>query len=922
MGGSLGDDVPTWAEAAFIARCARRYADQFVEDEAEPSAARMAVLEAVVLAEDRAARGGAPLTVDSDVSVLGRKFVDHHDIRSIYEALNSYAAAARNTDGEVDSPETARIVTTISLAALALAASFRQVVPEAKKPTVEDAIELALSGEDAPSRDVARDVKTFEESSRGSSSDNHTGVASEVFGPLWPYGRPPTWPTPRLTFRPRARIIRTIGDRLISGPEAAVIELVKNSYDADASTVRITFFPPLWSGQGQILFEDDGHGMRLVDIQEKWMEPATSDKKSRRESPRGRRLLGSKGIGRFAAARLGSSLELVSTAAIDEAGTVFEKTRIEEIDWNLFEQTRYLQDVSFAVQSEITEGPQGTSLRIYRLRDDWTESAIKRLHSELRRLVSPSEESKVADFKIVLDVSRCTHENAGFDGATLLADSAGGADANLKSSYEVKPFPILEACDYAVDGVFDENGTFAGTMTVRVAGDEPRPISMEVPLEDGEEPCGIVLVKLSIFDRETSAIRSTAEKAGFGHLGVREARKLLDSVSGIAIYREGFRVRPYGDAENDWLTLDAKRVQNPSLKIGRNQVAGVVVIDDEEGSSLTERSSREGLEENGSFRRLQSLMLRLLSEVVEPRRRAYRISVGLETKKQAGFRDVLQRAELDWAKPLLEKLPESDRASAQKLISRESERLTVYLKELEERQAQLEAQVTMGLIVGEVMHQGNTPLAFIETEVKRLNKWWPTILDDTAEAREDRAEVPRMLNGMNGSAQSLRTLFNALSPLSGARRGDPRTYSIGKVVDDTVYLFRSKAEAAGLKFIISPEVSSATAKGYPQDLATALTNLIDNAIYWLQHRGVGEPKIEISAADQEGAKVSLFVRDNGHGVPDEFRDQLFDVGFSLRPSGTGLGLSIAREAVFRSGGDLLLAESDIGAKFAITLPRN
>ena len=560
-------------------------------------------------------------------------------------------------------PPTRRILTAICLASSALAAAFPEEVGESAPRDHKKAIDWAVFGEPELRSCIDADLAHVEKLSLQEGWENETGVPPNAFGPLWPQGRPSTWPAPRLTFRPRARIIRTIGDRLISGPEAAVIELVKNSYDADATKVRITFFPPLRAGQGEILFEDDGHGMSLSDIQEKWMEPATSDKKERRESPNGRKLLGSKGIGRFAAARLGGYLELISTAQAQspQAPGLYEKTRIAELDWNVFDQARYLDDVSFSVETAVTQGPTATILRIFSLRDDWTEEAITRLHHELRRLVSPSENKEGEPFKIVLDLSRCSKENSGFDGSSFV-NTSGGEEQGGKVSdepYEVRPFPVLEACDYAVDGIFDENGTFEGTMTIRRAGKEPEPIRLTVPLKESEDPCGIALVRLNIFDREATSIRSTAEKAGFGHLGVREARKLLDSIAGVAIYREGFRVRPYGDAENDWLTLDAKRVQNPSLKIGRNQVAGTVVVDDEDASQLMERSSREGLEENGSFRRLQSLILTLLAEVIEPQRRKFRIAAGLDARKQSGFREVLNQAELSWAKKLFEKLPEA-----------------------------------------------------------------------------------------------------------------------------------------------------------------------------------------------------------------------------------------------------------------------
>ena len=352
---------------------------------------------------------------------------------------------------------------------------------------------------------------------------------------------------------------------------------------------------------------------------------------------------------------------------------------------------------------------------------------------------------------------------------------------------------------------------------------------------------------ISIFSTaKLQRIRSnTAEKAGFGTIGVREARKLLDSISGVAIYREGFRVRPYGDSENDWLTLDAKRVQNPTMKIGRNQIAGIVSVDDEESSHLIERSSREGLEENGSFRRLQSLIATLLAEIVEPRRRQFRINAGLDAREESGFREVYRKVQMGWSKLLLAKIPEPDREEAEALVARESDRLTAYLKRLEERQAQLEAQVTLGLIIGEVMHQGNTPLAFLETETARLERWWPHLLDSTTEAEEDRAEIPRLLNGMGASSEKLRILFNALSPLSGARRGEPKPYDAATVVEQTHYLFKTRMEK--LEYLLRADVPDNSGRkifGYPDDLATAVTNLIDNSIYWLEHHNVAKPQIQ------------------------------------------------------------------------------
>ena len=757
---------------------------------------------------------------------------------------------------------------------------------------------------------------------KSDSSNNHKKILSDetLYGAGLPLAQPRSaaiTDSSTLKFRPRARIIRTIGDRLISGPDAAVIELVKNSYDADASSVYIAFLPRTAERSAQIAFEDDGHGMSFYDIENKWMEPATSDKRERNTSPNGRKLLGSKGIGRFAAARLGGKLDLYTCKLEPSGAGLFESTSILDIDWAIFDEVEYLDEISFNAQRSLGNGPAGTKLTITELRDDWTESSLRKLYQELRRLVSPLEGTENL-FRISLDLSHCAIDSCGFDGRSFLGPTEKKSSQGV---YEIKAFPILDACDYLVDGIFDEDGNFEGTFTNRREGSECEPLRVHVPLREDEIPCGIALIKLSIFDREASSIRSTAEKAGFGHLGVREARKLLDGIAGIAIYRDGFRIRPYGDAENDWLTLDAKRVQNPSQRIGRNQVAGLIAIESETQSNLIERSSREGLEENGSYRRLQALILALLAEEVEPRRRKYRIESGIEQRRQSGFGEALSTATLDWTQSIVERLAPQDREKAQKLIESESTKLTGYLRDLSDRQAQLEAQATLGLIIGEVMHQGNTPLTFIENEVCRLINWWPTLFNDSKTSEEDRDETPIILKGMDASAASLRELFNALNPLAGAKRGEPIAFSLSKVVQDTIFLFRSRAEDAGISFSVDEKVHSLHAEGYPEDLATALANLFDNAIFWIVSSKVEMGHISVDVPNHYKQNfVSITVSDNGPGVSSKFSDSIFAVGFSTKPNGTGLGLSIAREAIYRSGGDLQSFPQNIGTCFLLTLP--
>ena len=722
----------------------------------------------------------------------------------------------------------------------------------------------------------------------------------------------------KLTFNPRARLIRTIGDRLISGPETAVIELIKNSHDADSSFVRVVIKPPLLEEKGIIIVEDDGHGMTLDDIEARWMEPATTDKIERGQSPEGRTLLGSKGIGRFASARLGRYLHLESTALLNNSSSQFQTTRIPYIDWNVFDSVKYLSDVAFDFELPKPSCATGTRLTISGFREEWTQVRLKALHTEMRRLISPLEEADRADFKIYLDLSNCTKMNTGFDGSEIvngpLADQS-----KLKDPHRIEPFPLLISCDYEVSGMFTPDGDFSGELTIHRGELEPENIKLSVPLVEAEQACGLVLVQLFIFDRESVAIQRTMSKAGMGQMNAAKAREILDQISGIAIYRDKFRIRPYGDSDHDWLTLDKRRVQNPSMRIGHNQVSGILVIDDEQDSGLTEKSSREGLEENGSFRRLRRLVEEILTQKVEPIRRSFRESTGIGKKESDLFRKAHFSAEMKWAQSLTSFLPQDRREKALEAVTQESRRLQGYLNELEEKQTILETKVTLGLILGEVMHEGRASVAFLYDETARLSSWWGTLFENNLQSEKNRQESYRILRGMRVSAEKLRDLFRALAPLAGGKRGKPLYYNPNDVITSILLLFDSRVKVGSVRTSHKADVDVRDILGYRTDLSTAIANIVDNALFWLDHHRTATPKISFWLSN-DGKGCTVDISDNGRGVPEEFKDMIFDVGFSLKSSGTGLGLSIGQEAVSRSNGTIALIDSDLGATFRIWIP--
>ncbi|WP_294614052.1 ATP-binding protein, partial [uncultured Roseovarius sp.] len=483
----------------------------------------------------------------------------------------------------------------------------------------------------------------------------------------------------KLRFNPKARIIRTIGDQLISGPEAAVIELVKNAYDADANFVEIKFTPPLVAGRGRISITDDGHGMSLDDIRLKWMEPATASKVKDRQSPSKRRkMMGSKGIGRFAAAKLGGKMALTSTVRSSEESTA---VLIPELDWSIFSDDVYLADIAIDYLVQAVDEPTGTTIEIIELHENWTKERISKLYAELRRLLSPFSASheKSDDFSVFLDLSECDRNSTGFDPEEIL-DGSEAAQAHVSyrgGGRRVHPFPLLSACDYELSGTFAPDGSFEGSFTVHRAGRGVEPIKIPgAGIKQHESP-GKVDVQLYLFDREADALKHNMRAAGLGEMSATEARRLLDSISGVAIYREGFRVRPYGDPENDWLALDTRRVQDPSLRIGHNQVAGYLKIEGEQDSHLLERSSREGFEDNAAFQNLAKLVKRLLAEVVEPKRFDFREKAGIARSRSTSFDELKELSELKRVRKFLNLLQPKEREEAERIIDKESQRLSL-----------------------------------------------------------------------------------------------------------------------------------------------------------------------------------------------------------------------------------------------------
>ncbi|EKO3385483.1 sensor histidine kinase [Vibrio fluvialis] len=730
--------------------------------------------------------------------------------------------------------------------------------------------------------------------------------------------------------KPRARLIRTIGDKLISGPEAAIIELVKNSYDADSPSVEIVISPPTSTNSGKITILDFGHGMTYDNILNDWLEPATDIKSKVTKSKSGKRtVLGAKGVGRFASASLGRNISLVSVAKIDD---VYQTSSLI-LDWSIFESNKYLADIDIDIKKHESQTPThtGVFIEITNLSTIWDEKKVRKLVRELRRLSTPKTE-KDAPFDIYLDLKHFQKSNPepyNFNGQQLLFETNRLAEIieNVEngSKYEtsktlITPYKISKESDYYLKGAFDSKGNFSGTFTI-VRGDNiPQSLKLPAPpIDIGELSCGEVNVELRLYDLEKDSVEKLFERMGlnFSDFGLRNARAMIAENTGIGIYRTGFRIRPYGEPDNDWLRLENRRVQNPSKRIGHGQISGTISVSSETQSNLVERSSREGLETNSAYDRLVQLITNLLVKV-EQKRFDFRAKAGISRQPAKRIDKARELSSLESLTKAVGNLSEEDQKPLLLKIEKESQALTKALDEIEAYQRLLESRAALGMVVAQVIHDGRTYLDPISSSAKSIIKNAPLVLENSKKGELIRQYYPTYGKAILDGSKGLASLFKSLDPISGRRRGRPVEFSAMDNINNTLNLLDELLIDHAINVQVDID-ENLKLYGFSGDLQSALMNILHNAIHWLATTENNNKIIKIHSK-VDGSLSKIYVSNNGPIIDEQDREAIFEAGFSLKSEGHGLGLSIAKEACKNSNGDLHLDFDSTDTCFVISYP--
>jgi signal transduction histidine kinase len=671
-------------------------------------------------------------------------------------------------------------------------------------------------------------------------------------------------------FRPRARLLKLIGAELISDEVVAVTELVKNAHDADASGVSIEF-RGVASSDGCITIRDDGHGMDLDSLLGHWMEPAGTSKSRNgvRLTKRGRRVLGEKGVGRFAADKLARVLELVSRRSGDahEMRAVF--------DWDDFDtDTRMLSDIKNRWEiRRATELPhQGTVLRMTGPRTVWNERMFRRLCTRLARLRSPF--TRLDSFAIRME-----------------SDEFPQYSGELRSD-------ILQRAPYRIDAVFDGKETIEFTLN-----DSCR--SIKHPWNGhGDLRCGPVQVRLFAFDLETESV---------ARIGPRmEVRAWLKEWSGISVYRDAFRVWPYGEPHDDWLRLDQRRVNNPVVRLSNNQVVGFVEITNDGNPELIDQTNREGLLQSRAFDDLRRLMYFVL-QTLESERQCLRHPTVEPRRQLKEQKDVTE--ELTAAAELYRLA-----RSAPPELASPLRRLAMKLKDTGAREKAQQRLFTEGYSELAAVGQAATGLTVSVQPVLENMRNHLANIRGAAGSRADRA-LSGSLRALEEAIKLLATRISLMSSIEEGGNYHRRAIDIHTELESFRELVAPLLAPRKIALLVdSIQRSVLRAEMRPESFHRILHILMNNSLEWLY--GVRNPEIRIKATAHRDY-CDLVFSDNGPGIASELAARVFEPLYSGREGGRGMGLTIARNIVISHGGqiEVITDRRRRGANIRVMLPR-
>ena len=648
-----------------------------------------------------------------------------------------------------------------------------------------------------------------------------------------------------LKFRFDVSAYRLIGRELITDRITALFELVKNCYDANAENVLVQFehVNPR-NEKSKITIKDDGIGMSYGDLQDKWMVIGTSSKRRNQLSPApyNRKVVGKKGIGRFAVDKLGSKLILKTkrkesnrTLYLETDWSFYERLEGKQLKLNFSEKQTFFTDIENKFWFEDTpDNTHGTSLEISMVSDVWTENDITRAYKELSKLISPAFQAKY-QFKIKIEAPES------IDYKSRIIESIAIKFATLK-----------------IDLFFNEELNQQEILKV----DKGELTKLLVPCR----PCGLIGMTLYYYDQKAKDIFKKAYPE--------------DRIDGVKVYRDGLIATPFAEYESNHLKqkdlfgIDKRRYSGFFDKLSTQDLLGWVDISDQRNPKVIDATNRQDFVDNEAWGELKMFVIEQISKIedyLKVQKNAEKLkskSTFAEAKEDlSDIRKELNKAisltNPEEVKATIEKVGKQI-AKAQASVNRSFKDYQDLEKEKKQQENLFFSLVSLQTYAGMLSHITRTSLGRIKRKAEFIKKWIPEPKFNQTYKDYGDSIVKEMIQ-----------LDSAVDFLLKYAKDDDLFEEIN--VKNTIeHIFKeiycSEFRIRGIKTTV--EINKELVITYnPKSFEDIFDNLIGNSFKALSNIK-GEKLIKCSAIVEKD-KFVIYFSDNGCGIEEKDKYRIF-----------------------------------------------
>lgn len=695
-------------------------------------------------------------------------------------------------------------------------------------------------------------------------------------------------------------IAEVLGVQNFSNEESAVLELVKNAYDAQSLDVIIII------SRTQIIIEDDGVGMNRQKIIESWMHVGKSDKKYIvGEGENARVLAGSKGVGRFAIARLGAIASVFTKMKGQEA--VLWKT-----DWNTNTLETYLE-----------EKEKGTKIVIEHLRDNWTESRVRNLREFLSRTYNDDK------MKIQVEYKEERKDVTRYFGKIQLGVNC----VSIIRLHYLADFQKL-ICDIESDE-FKENAQELcpeinlkfQRIEINIA-EELENMKEVLPEEATNEEWKQLLVSVGNFSAELyfslkNSSTFDAEKFYYKH-------RILDERydSGVVLYRNAFSISSY-EGKKDWLGFGKRSRISPAAathptgtwRVRENQMAGKVIIDKKENAGLCDLMNRQGLVENDIYKLFISIIIAGINCFERYRQSIIRCIVKNNEPAEEGKPKVIERV-IKNPEKLAELSSEETRLFLYELeqMKKENKESKKQIDETERRYKYdirlLNMLATSGLkatsIAHEMRNDRNSIDENVEYIIKALKQYelWD-VVNNEENRRYMHRDIPALLQKNRRVNRKIITFMDVMLSESEKEQFLPENIDVYDLLRNIKSVWENDYSWINIQLHVEEGLEYRSAKDI---FRVIFDNLILNSIQQNDAENILEIYIHV---EKKGKYIYMMYSDNGKGLPSKYKFdpmRILEVHETSRKKGHGIGMWIVNNTITNTGGEIQKIEGLNGFK--------